>query len=165
MSLYRPKPRKGYTSPFYYYDFTVKGKRYMGSTEKKSKLDARAVEAEKRKQILEGTGPTAIEPIRFSALTKKYRELHARGTKSEGFYDVTLKVLERHFNDPLTTEITREDCDGFWSARKAKVKLSTARTSLVVLKHLFKKATDWKHLRRDAVPTDGMKVPKVDNGV
>lgn len=164
MSLYRPKPRKGYQSPYWYFDFWLDGKRYTGSTEKTKKADARDVEAGKRQEIRDGKQPATITPIKFSELTKKYRETHAKGTKSEGFYNVTLNVLERYFNDPLVTDISREDCDAFWNDRKASKKLSTARTSLIVLKHLFSKAADWKHIRRDAIPTNGMALPKVKLG-
>lgn len=164
MSLYRPKPRKGYQSPNWYFDFWLDGKRYTGSTEHTKKADARAVEAEKRQMIRDGMQPATITPIKFSELAKKYRDTHAKGTKSEGFYDATLNVLERYFNDPLVTDISREDCDSFWNDRKGKRKLSTARTSLIVLKHLLSKAADWHHIRRDAIPTNGMALPKVKLG-
>lgn len=45
MSLYRPGK-----SPFYHYDFWVDGRRFLGSTKKKSRRDAQAVEDARREQ-------------------------------------------------------------------------------------------------------------------
>ena len=48
MSVYRPKG-----SPFYHYDFQMRGRRFHGSTGRKSRRDAEAVEQGERERAKE----------------------------------------------------------------------------------------------------------------
>lgn len=164
MSLYRPKPRKGYTSPFYYYDFTVNGVRHTGGTGKKSKLEAREVESEKRKQAKAGKWDQAIKPIGFSAFADLYLKTHAATKRSESFYDFTVRILKRRFGDRLLASISPLDCAEFMAARRGDVGTSTANASLTILKHMFRLSEEWGYLAEGANPTRKLKREKVRNG-
>jgi len=49
MSIYRPKG-----SPYWHYDFQVRGARFHGSTGAKDKSTARAIESRKRTEAIDG---------------------------------------------------------------------------------------------------------------
>ena len=66
------RARKGYISPFYYYDFTMNNVRYTDSTKKKSKPETREVESEKRREARAGWPLQEVKPIRFSAFADEY---------------------------------------------------------------------------------------------
>ncbi|WGD31253.1 site-specific integrase [Ancylobacter sp. WKF20] len=72
MSLYQPKG-----SPFYHYDFQVRGRRFHGSTKAKTLKAAKLVEAaerEKAKQIVRESERLRTGPLTMLAATSRYWE-------------------------------------------------------------------------------------------
>ena len=163
MSLYRPRPRKGYRSPFWYYDFQVRGVRYTGSTGEKNKIDARQKESEKRKEAKAGNSAVQIKPITFSDFAREYLRIHAEAKRSASFYDFTVRILKRRFGDKLLASIMPLDCASFVADRRKDVKPATANASLVVLKHMLKMAEEWGYLLEGTNPARKLKREKVRN--
>lgn len=161
MALYRPSPRPGERSPFYHYDFIVNGVRHRGSTEERKKDRAREVETDKKRQARAGKWNAEIKLMGFSALADAYLKLHAAGTKSEAFYDFTVRILKRHFGDRPVSSISPLDCDEFMAARRRDVGASSANASVTILKHLFSKAEEWGYLAEGANPARKLKRAEV----
>lgn len=163
MSLYRPKPRKGYRSPFWYFDFITNGVRYTGSTGKTNKIEARGVEAEKRESAKSGRPGEQVKPIRFEDFATEYLRLHGETKRAASFYDFTVRVIKRKFEGRMLSSITRLDCADFMATRRGEVKPSTANATLTVLKHMLAMAEEWGYLPEGANPARRLKREKVRN--
>ena len=163
MSLYRPRPRKGYRSPNWYFDFTVNGVRYTGSTGKTNKIEARGKEAEKREEAKSGQAGEQVKPIRFEDFAKEYLRLHGETKRAAAFYDFTVRVIKRKFEGRMLSSITRLDCADFMARRRGEVKPSTANATLTILKHMFACAEEWGFLPEGANPVRRLKREKVRN--
>ena len=67
MKLFR-KPN----SKFFWYDFTVRGRRYRGSTQETNAVRASTVAGLKLAQIVEGTDPLPKKPTTLDEFSKQF---------------------------------------------------------------------------------------------
>ena len=59
-------------SKFYWFDFTVRGRRYRGSTQETRGVRASKVASLKLAQVLEGTDPLPNKPTTLEGLSKRF---------------------------------------------------------------------------------------------
>ena len=102
MSLYKSKK-----SPYWQYDFVIRGRRFHGSTGTADKAAARTIEARRRTQAAEG-GDRARKPaITLNHAAGAYNETAARGLPSAGDVAYQLENLVRGLGkDTELAEIT-----------------------------------------------------------
>jgi len=163
MALYRPLIKladgRRVRSPYWWYEFKWLDHRYRASTGEKKKDKAREKETERRKEIR--SGRREIKPITFTALADEYLHLHAEAKRAADFYRNTVTVLRRWFGARPVAGITPRDCEGFLADRRQAVGPSTANSSVMVLKHMLKKAEEWGYLAEGTNPARRLKREKV----
>lgn len=155
MALYRDSKSK-----VYYFDFWHRGKRYKRSTHERGIQRARKVMDKFRDSVRWG-GQEPVDDIAFDELADKYLETHAAAKRGRGFYEATVNVLREHFGEMMLSNIGTAEVDGFMAERRANVKPATANRSLAVLKHMFKLAVRWRHMRDN--PAADVKLEREDN--
>ncbi len=132
-------------SPIWSYDFQVGGKHYHGSTKETSKQRAEDLEG-KLKAAARSGSLVVVQDQTFGYLVKEYMRLHGATKKSPSFFDWTTRILLAHFGkERLLSSIAPKDVEEFMVWRRSKVKTATANRSLTVLKHMFKKAVEWRY--------------------
>ncbi len=167
--LYKRRRPDGSKNPVWYYDFEFNKKHYNGSTRETAKERAREVEDQRRE---EARGRGRVQDIPFSYagdekpaplnLCDEYLRLHAAGKKARTFFEWTVTVLKDHFGTRLLSQIGPREVQEFLAARRADVKTATANRSLTVLKHMLKKAVEWRYAATN--PAIGFKPEKERNG-
>lgn len=154
MSLYQPK-----RSPYWHYDFQVKGVRFHGSTGTADKAAAKLVEATERTKAAEGRTLTKRRMLTLNEAFDRYFQEHARHTKTADDADYMLAnllnglgadtLLSEVGNDVLTTHIAR---------RRAHVSNASVNREIEKLRAVMNRAVDlwdldigkqpnWKRLR------------------
>ncbi len=113
MSLYR-------RGRIWYFDFELDGIRHKGSTRETSKVRARDLVDEKRRQLLHSEFHPVVD-MKFKDFAKKYLEIHAAHKKGRAFFEHTTTVLERHFDKTLLSRIGAAEVDAFMAKRRAEV--------------------------------------------
>ncbi len=157
--------RKEPGSPFLYYDFYFLGKRHRGSTEAKTKMAAREVEAKVLLGLMEGSAPKRRQKpptlrefsTRWLEWVETSRTLKPNSRKyyEYGWRLLSLSRLAEMYIDQITTEMV--DCTSFERPvinRKTKestgvmVPCSKSYTSqaLRTLKTMLGSAIEWKIL-------------------
>jgi integrase len=163
MSIYR-----GARSPYYQYDFQVRGYRFYGSTKCTSRREAEIIERQKREQAKQqvADGRRASTSLRLDDIADRYwlevGQYHSNANNTERDLARLVGYLGK---DNLITEITDDDVTRLvaWRrghrvirSKKAKSEdcplISNAtvnRSTTEVLKKLFTRAKLWKIAFRD----------------
>ena len=144
----------------WYYEFWIKGKRYgPKSTGETSKDRAGEIERERKAEVK--AGRAAIVDITFDSLAEKYPERHVVNKRGPGFFKANVNVLLREFGGMMLSEIGPGVVDAFMAKRRAEVKPATANRTQSVLKHMFKKAIRWGHVKTN--PAADLKLEREKN--
>ena len=143
MKLFR-KPK----SKFYWYDFTVRGRRYRGSTQETKAVRASKVAGLKLAEVIEGTDPLPTKPLvlsefsqrflawvddaRLEPKTKTYYRNGWRLLKAAGIVNMRLDEITSDSVDRLTVPASP----------------ANANCALRTLRRMLHKAEEWKLISR-----------------
>ena len=142
MELLRKKGSK-----FYWYDFTVAGRRYRGSTKESNRNRAGSIAAIKLAQVTEGKDPLLRKAPRLVEFSQRFLEW-VKGakleSKSRAYYRDGWRLLAA---TPLAgmrlDQITAEDVDKIDFAGAA----ANTNCALRTLRRMLHKAEEWKLIR------------------
>ena len=144
MSVYRDS-----RSPYFWFDFQVRGHRFFGSTKATTRREAEAVERterEKAKQTV-AQSQAARSSLRLDDVAGRY--WHEVGQHTTGAADThrVLGYLIKHFGkDKLLTDITGDDVAWRRGNRNSKGEVLspfTVNATTATLKKLFTRAKAW----------------------
>lgn len=175
--VYKRRLQNGNKSPTWSYDFSVKGRRYKGSTGCHDKGLARRFEQELKAEARLGRpidGPVPKVLPTFAACAKAYREgdgaLKRSGSDDQSILDRALLPM---FGPMHLDAITRTDVERFRNERiagklsdkernrKEKPAPATVALELGLLRRIFNVAVEAGLLDRN--PVAKLKMPKVSN--
>lgn len=154
MSLYRPKK-----SPYWHYDFQVKGVRFHGSTGTADKAAAKLVEATERTKAAEGRTPAKRKMPTLNEAFDRYYQEHAQHTKTADDADYMLaNLLDGLGADTLLSEVGNADLTTYIARRRAHVSNASVNREVEKLRAVMNRAVDlwdldigkqpnWKRLR------------------
>lgn len=157
MSLYQ---REG--SPFWWFDFTVNGQRFRGSTGKETKREARKVEDDEKRRAREGQ--KRPEEWRLHDLCRTYYDERAQHKRSAATILHQLAKLREHIGkDRRLTSITNATLMDYRQARRGEgVSSSSINRELVILRAAMRYGNDihgvafpklaWSKLKGDEPP-------------
>lgn len=135
-------------SKYYWYDFTVAGRRYRGSTKEINEKRAGAIAAIKMSQVIDGKDPLprrAPQLAKFSERFLKWVEGAKLEPKTKTYYTRGWRLLSK---TPITAlrldQITAEEVDKLTFSGAA----SNANCALRTLRRLLHKAEEWKLVRQ-----------------
>lgn len=142
MSLYKPK-----NSPYWHYDFVIKGLRFHGSTGTTEKARARNIEAKARGEAAEGAG--GIRKRQYMTLNEaadRYFEEVAKHQTSHATTDYQLANLCRGLGkDTLLSDITDDEISEYVARRRAEVSDASVNRETQLLRRVFRRALKtWK---------------------
>lgn len=165
------------TSPFWWYDFSYRGRRYRASTGVRDKPLARKVMELKIAEIRLGRpldGPVVKETPRFAAYAQAYLDGAGALKRSRASDRSILKrALTPFFGTKRLAEITCENVERFRNERltgklsekgrntKAEPAKRTVEAELALLHRILNLAVEAGHLGRN--PAARVRVPKFDN--
>jgi hypothetical protein len=137
-------------SKFYWYDFTVGGRRYRGSTKESNRNRAGSIAGIKLAQVTEGKDPLLRKAPRLVEFSERFLEW-VKGAKLESksrtYYRDGRRLLAA---TPLAgmrlDQITAEDIDKVDFAGAA----ANANCALRTLRHMLHKAEEWRLVRSAA---------------
>jgi integrase len=149
----------------WYYQFTVKGKRFQGSIGEVSKVIAREVAEKKRVEALEGRlverpikapvfGHYDAEKGRFTDAAGEYLDYYRQNHKPRSFQRMhyAMLALSESFNTRRLDEITPFLIERHKSQRKdAGYSDATVNRELACLKHLYSMAGRWDWVSENPV--------------
>ena len=159
MSVYR---RAG--SPFWCYDFAVRGHRFRGSTGTAERSAAEAVETRLRAAALERA--TAPRELTLDQALGRYYEDHAKRLPSEPDIVRGGALLLRHFGKTLRlTELSNDAVARYVAKRRGQVSDASVNRETAVLRAVYRTARDrwgaevapidWRlHVLREPAPRD-----------
>ena len=104
MSVYRPQ-----ASPFYQYDFQMRGRRFHGSTKSKSRREAEAVEKGERERAKEllSIAPGSVEALTLDVAAGRYwAEVGTYHADKAGTWRTLERLIGYFGQDKLLVEIT-----------------------------------------------------------
>lgn len=137
MSLYQ---REG--SPFWWYDFTVNGQRFRGSTGKETKREAKKVEDDEKRRARDGNKRPA--EWRLHDLCRTYYDQHARDKRSAPtiLYQLA-KLRDIIGKDRRLLSITNATMMDFRQAREREgVSVSSVNREIVILRAAMRFAAE-----------------------
>jgi integrase len=139
-------------SKYLWYDFTVAGNRYRGSTKETNKTRAAAIAALKLAEITEGRDPIPRRAPRLEDLSKRFlgwiKDLNLQ-TKSKLYYRDGCRLLAATAVSKMRVDtITDDDIERL----RFEGSSSTANCALRTLRRMLHKSVEWKLIR---------KVPKI----
>lgn len=143
MKLYRKSKSK-----FYWFDFTVRGRRYRGSTQETRIARASKVASLRLAQILEGTDPLPIKPTTLEELSRRFLAwlTDARlEIKTKTYYCNGWHMLK---STPLPTMRVDEISNDFADSLKFTGSSGNANCALRTLRRMLHKAEEWKLISR-----------------
>jgi len=124
------RKRKG--SPYWFYDFTIGGRRYRGTTGKETKSEALTVEAEIRRQAAQAK--VVENDWRMRHLTGTYLKNVVIGSASEPTLTYQIyNLLDGLGADTRIIELTNAAISTYISKRRAKVSNSSVNRELTLL--------------------------------
>jgi integrase len=137
MSLYQ---REG--SPFWWYDFTVNGLRFRGSTGKEAKREARKVEDDHKQQARKGQ--KRPDEWKLHDLCRAYYDEHAQHRRSSATILHQLAKLREHIGkDRKLSSITNATMMDYRQARKGEgLEQSSINREIVILRAAMRYAND-----------------------
>jgi len=148
MSVYRPKG-----SPYYQFDFQLRGYRFHGSTTATAKREAEAVEREQRERAKRRV--SQIESARTSlrledVATRYWREVDEHHSGNQNTYHQLGKLIAFFGKDKLLTEITGADVATLVAWRRGQpgkggrlLSAYAVNDTTEQLKKLFTRAKTW----------------------
>lgn len=118
MSLYQPKG-----SPFWHYDFQIKGSRFHGSTETANFEEAKAVQANARVKAIADLKSPHQRDMSLNEAFGKFWEEHAKHKKSSEDIWRMLEVLKDGIGkDKMLSRISNRDIADFIGRRRGEMK-------------------------------------------
>lgn len=137
-------------SKFYWYDFTVAGRRYRGSTKESNEKRAGSIAAIKLARVLEGRDPLPRKAPRLDKFSERFLEW-VKGAKlepkSKTYYTDGWRQLS-------TTPLAELPLDQITAEEVDKVSFSgaaaNANCALRTLRRMLHKAEEWKLVRQAA---------------
>jgi integrase len=141
MSIYRPKK-----SPFWHYDFQIRGVRFFGSTGAKERNAARKIEAAKRTEAAVASSIKRRPAMTLNAAAGRYYEEVSRGQSSVATTDYQLANLIKGLGrDSLLSAITDNEISTYVAQRRAQVAPASVNRETELLRRVFNRAaTVWK---------------------
>jgi len=135
-------------SKFYWYDFTVAGRRYRGSTKETNEKRAAAIAAIKMSRAMEGKDPLPKKapPLeKFSERFLEWVQAAKLEAKTKTYYTDGWRLLSKTPLAPLRLDqITAEEIDKLTFSGAA----SNANCALRTLRRMLHKAEEWKVVRQ-----------------
>jgi integrase len=150
VSVYKNKDGR---SPYFHFDFQMRGHRFHGSTKKTNKREAEKVEAAEREKARALIAQTehARTSLRLDDVAGRYMTEHGQhlaGTNLWGWLDL---VLEFFGKDKLVTEITDDDVARYVTWRRghrrkdgAPISPHTVNHAVTTLRKLFTRCKLWR---------------------
>ncbi len=143
MKLFR-KPK----SSFFWYDFTIRGQRYRGSTEETNEHRAAKIAALKFSEVVDGNDPLPRKPPslrEFSARFLEWLEETRREDKTKTYYRTGWRLLSKTALPGMRIDrITADSADTI----RISGSPSTTNCALRTLRRMLHKAEDWKLIRQ-----------------
>ena len=118
MSVYRPK-----NSPFYHYDFQLKGVRFYGSTAETTERKALQVEGRKRREAKEDLagGPAKLKRITLNTAAERFYQEVAQYEANAATVDYQLERLTTLLGaDTFLDDITTDDLTDYQRRRRGQ---------------------------------------------
>ena len=136
MSLYRRKD-----SPYWWYTFTLDGRRFQGSTGERAGRDARKVEARKR---LEASGARgARQTMTLEIATARYWRDHASRLRSAPTIDYQITNLLDCLGDDMRLDrLADDDVSIMMATMRGRMADSSANRHLTLLRAILRMARD-----------------------
>jgi integrase len=150
VSVYKNKDGR---SPYFHFDFQMRGVRFHGSTKKTNKREAEKIEAAEREKARAHLAQTehARTSLRLDDVAGRYMTEHGQhlaGTNLWGWLDL---VLEFFGKDKLVTEITDDDVARYVAWRRehrrkdgALISPHTVNHAVTTLRKLFTRCKLWR---------------------
>ena len=138
MSVYKPK-----NSPYYHFDFKIRGLRFHGSTGTKNRRAAQRCEDRERQAIAEGRRERPT--LTLSEAFKRYYEEVAQFHATAYHADYQLANLLAGLGSVTLADIDDGDVAKYVAKRRGKVSDSTANRETALLRRVFRHAKyNWK---------------------
>jgi len=137
----------------WYIDFTFHGERIRKMIGP-SRKGAEAVIAKRKVEIFEGKFLDIQKepvPVKFHDFAKEYLQW-AKANKKPSTYlrDLyTMRIFDREFGRKRIQEINTRRIEKYQTERRGRFTAATVNRELALLKHLFKKAVEWRMLREN----------------
>jgi integrase len=135
-------------SKFYWYDFTIRGQRYRGSTQETKAVRASKVAGLRLAQVVEGNDPLPNKPTRLDELSTRFRAWIADARlepKTKTYYRNGWRMLN-------TTPVPNMRVDEITADYIDRLKFSgspaNANCALRSLRRMLHKAEEWKLISR-----------------
>lgn len=139
MSLYKPK-----NSPYWHFDFQLKGVRFHGSTGTANKSAAVQIMARERTEAAV-TGGRKRKPMTLTAATGRYWSEIAEFQPSHATTDYQLINLNNGLGkDTLLSDITDNEIAEYVARRRADVSNASVNREVQLLKRVLRRARLWK---------------------
>ena len=137
-------------SKFYWYDFTVGGRRYRGSTKETNEKRAGSIAALKLAQVVEGKDPLPRKTPRLNEFSERFlgwvKEAKLE-TKTKTYYTDGWRLLSKTLLAGMRLDqITAEEVDKIKFAGTA----ANTNCALRTLRRMLHKAEEWKLVRQAA---------------
>ena len=139
MKLFK-KPK----SKFYWYDFTVRGRRYRGSTQETKSVRALKAASLKLASVMENTDPFPSKPTALGTFAERFlawvRDARLE-EKTKKFYRNGWRLLKAtHLSDTRVDQITGDCAEQL----KFPGSAANANCALRTLRRMLHKAEEWK---------------------
>ena len=123
-------------SPYWHYDFTIKGNRFCGSTRQTAKAAARKVEAKRRLEVAEGDDRTSIT---LDMLCSTYWDeiAHSQPSAKTTLYQMT-NLTTAFGGSTALSSIKQGMIAGYAAKRRAKVSDSSVNREIELAKRLWR---------------------------
>jgi len=150
VSVYKNKDGR---SPFWHFDFQMRGRRFHGSTKKTTRREAEKVEAAEREKARALIAQTehAHTSLRLDDVAGRYMTEHGQhlaGTNLWGWLDLALEFFGK---DKLVTEITDNDVARYVAWRRGHrrkdgplISPHTVNHAVTTLRRLFTRCKLWR---------------------
>ncbi len=133
-------------SPYWYYSFTVHGRRYSGSTQTESKTLARQIADTKKTDLLrDQVALKIVKRMTLDELAKEFLEWSKSHKRSYGRDVVLTGHLSAFMGKKDIADITSLDVEAYKKRRVQEVKGATVNREVACLKRMFNLAIKWGH--------------------
>jgi integrase len=131
-------------SPFWWYDFTVNGQRFRGSTGTVDRASAKKVEAKLRNDAVMGVffPSKTSTSLTISQILGKYYDEHIKHLPLAYNYSKVLGVLNKHLGPCESSKLKNADVAGFVAALRGTVTGATVNRYCQLLRAALNRARD-----------------------
>lgn len=146
-------------SPYWWYDFTVQGKRHRGSTQAAKRGDAEAIYAKRRSESLLGNFYDLEKQILLSDAFDRYEEERAQFTKSYASIQAHIDHMVKYFGEgKMLHEIGQAELSTYVShSRQEKY-----RGKLTAPATINRRLATFQGMHNDARLSWGMEIQNID---